>query len=101
MSDLGYTLIPDKDNTDISCWIELNNFLKLKNPRKRTDYIDKSLEDERWSIIQNSNIDFSKFGWVKEISVLFGIAENKAGKYIKRHFPDFYKTCYRRKSIIK
>lgn len=98
LSDLGYSSIPNRDNTDVSYWIELENSLKLKKSRKHISYIDKSLENERWNIIQNSNIDFSKFGWVKEISILFGIAENKAGKYIRQHFPDFYNTCYQRKS---
>lgn len=51
---------------------------------------------ERWDIIQQSNIDFSKFGWVKEVSKLFGISENKAGVYIARNFPEFYKNCYKR-----
>ena len=48
-------------------------------------------------MIQQSNIDFSKFGWVKEVSKLFGISENKAGTYIAKNFPEFYKSCYKRK----
>ena len=59
--------------------------------------IDSQLEKERWEIIQQSNIDFQKFGWVIEISKLFGISTNRGGKYIRKHFPEFYKTCYVRK----
>lgn len=59
--------------------------------------IDSQLEKERWEIIQQSNIDFQKFGWVIEISKLFGISTNRGGKYIRKHFPEFYKTCYIRK----
>ena len=55
------------------------------------------LKELRWSQLQNCNIDFTKYGWVKEVSKLFGISENKAGKYIKKNFPDFYKNCYVRK----
>ena len=61
----------------------------------RGDFIN--LKNKRWAIIQESNIDFTKYGWVKEIARLFGIAENKAGEYIKKNFPDFYKNCYVRK----
>ena len=66
--------------------------LKIKKPN-----FDEELEKERWEIIQNSKIDFQKFGWVIEISKLFGVATNRGGKYIRKHFPEFYKTCYVRK----
>ena len=55
------------------------------------------MEQKRWEIIQNSGINFQKFGWVIEISKLFGIATNKGSHYIRKHFPQFYKTCYVRK----
>lgn len=57
----------------------------------------KSLKEVRWELLQKANIDFQKFGWVKQVSELFGIAENKAGIYIKRNYPDFYINCYKRK----
>ena len=69
---------------------------KIKNKIRKSN-MDKKLEKERWKIIQNSNIDFQKFGWVIEISKLFGISTNRGGKYIRKHFPEFYKTCYVRK----
>lgn len=55
------------------------------------------LRETRWNIIQQSNIDFSKFGWVKKISELFGISTNKAGNYIARNYPEFYEKCFVRK----
>ena len=81
--------------------------IKIKKPKKLKvkickdkhpkNVIDSQLEKERWEIIQQSNIDFQKFGWVIEISKLFGISTNRGGKYIRKHFPEFYKTCYVRK----
>lgn len=73
---------------------------KIKNKIRKSN-MDKELEKERWKIIQNSNIDFQKFGWVIEISKLFGVATNKGGNYIRKHFPEFYKTCYVRKPYEK
>ena len=73
---------------------------KIKNKIRKSN-MDKELEKERWKIIQNSNIDFQKFGWVIEISKLFGISTNRGGKYIRKHFPEFYKTCYVRKPYEK
>lgn len=57
----------------------------------------ENLEQIRWKQIVESNIDFSKFGWVKELSELWHIASNKAGKYVRKHYSDFYKEkCFQR-----
>ena len=89
---MGCNFIPEKDEEDISYWIEVSD----KN-RQRVLSKKEQLKEERWEIIQESGINFSKFGWVKELSALFGICENKAGKYIRDNYPEFYKTCYKRK----
>lgn len=75
---------------------------KLKKQKTKKEYkCEKflSLKEERWQMIENSNIDFSKFGWVKEASKLFGVNASKAGLYIKKHYPEFYKTCFVRQKI--
>ena len=73
------------------------SYIRKNVPWPRYEY-DKRLKEERWEIILNCNIDFTKFGWVNELSKLFGIAPNKAGKYVKKNFPDFYKNCFVRNS---
>lgn len=70
---------------------------KEKEKEKRPS----SLEKARWQIIENSNIDFSKFGWVGELAKLFGIAPNRAGYYVKIHYPDFYKNCFIRNRSLR
>lgn len=92
LQDLGCDFVPERDEEDVSYWIEMSNKNKQKVPSKK-----EKLKEERWGIIQKSGIDFSKFGWVKKLSVLFGICENKAGKYIRNNYPEFYKACYKRK----
>jgi len=66
--------------------------LKEQSTVDKTPYLIE-LKNKRWDIIKASNIDFTKFGWVKKISELFGISENKAGSYIRKNFPEFYKEC--------
>ena len=69
----------------------------VKPNKKPTLSKKNDLEIKRWESICNSNIDFSKFGWVKKISLIWNIAENKAGKYIRKHYPDFYENeCFKR-----
>lgn len=69
----------------------------LEKTKRKPERFEK-LKEERLELLQKSNIDFSKFGWVKEVSKLFEISENKAGIYIKNNFPDFYENkCYKRK----
>lgn len=56
--------------------------------------------EERKQIIRNSNIDFSKFGWSKQLEPLVGIKSAPLVRWIKKHMPSFYKEkCYKIKSI--
>lgn len=74
---------------------------KEKEKEKRKERSSNSLEKARWQIIENSNIDFSKFGWVGELAKLFDIAPNRAGHYVKIHYPDFYKNCFIRNRSLR
>lgn len=48
--------------------------------------------------IENSNIDFSKFGWVKKVSDNTGIKNQKINKWMKRFLPDFYEEkCFKKR----
>lgn len=58
--------------------------------------VDLSIKTSRWEIIQNCDIDFSKFGWVSKLSNLFGITPQVTMRYVREHYPDFYNTCYHR-----
>lgn len=50
------------------------------------------------NMILESNIDFSKYGWVSKSSELIGIKPQKINKWMKRHMPEFYeKNCFKRK----
>ena len=60
--------------------------------------IKKRQIEEMCNSIINSNIDFSKFGWVGKVSRLLGINENKGGVWVKKHMPDFFQEkCFKRK----
>jgi len=88
---------------------DINEVMNLLNPRcliygSRKKYfenvIEKSYEKYKpiMEIIKNSNIDFSKYGWVKEVSSLTEIREQKVGKWMKRYLKDFYEEkCFKRK----
>lgn len=47
--------------------------------------------------ILNSNIDFSRFGWVTKVSSIIGVSTQKTGQWMFRNMPEFYETCYKRK----
>lgn len=52
---------------------------------------------EKIHIIENSNIDFSKFGWVSKVSQITGLLPQKVNVFMKKYMPDFYKNCFIRK----
>lgn len=73
------------------CKTTKENILQRRQEKyngKWKDYPDKFL---------NSNIDFSKFGWVQEVSKILGITTQNVNKWMKRMMPEFYSRCYRRK----
>lgn len=62
---------------------------------------EKSFENNKKyiDIIKNSNIDFSKFGWVKKVSILINKKEQHINKWMKNFMPDFFnKKCFKRES---
>lgn len=77
---------------------------KIQNTKKENQEAKaKEKEDKiqkRKDLILNSDIDFSKYGWSKQLSELTGITPAATVRWIKVHLPVFYKErCYREKSI--
>lgn len=67
-----------------------------------TQYLDKSqkqkLTKDRISKVLNSNIEFSKYGWVKEVAVLLDMLPQKVNQWMKRYMLEFYnENCYKLK----
>ena len=53
---------------------------------------------ERIKLIEESNIDFSKFGWVNCVSTIIGISPQKVSAFMKKYMTDFYENrCFKRK----
>lgn len=71
---------------------------------KRKDYLErvkKEYEDSQVDSINrviNSNIDFSKLGWVEKTSKIINLPSQKTGKWVKRFLPNIYEKAYIRKS---
>ena len=50
-------------------------------------------------IVINSNIDFTKFGWVGKVAKLIGVRTQKVPGWMRKYMPDFYKTqCFKNKA---
>lgn len=63
--------------------------IKLNNEQKQKQYID---------IVLNSNINFSKFGWVTETSKIINQKPQKVNAWMLRFMKDFYDSnCFKRK----
>jgi hypothetical protein len=56
---------------------------------------NKPKNDIRIELILQSNIDFSKFGWIQKVAKLFEISPQKISGWMKKHMPDFYnEKCF-------
>ena len=71
------------------------NSKKLKHIQETKDKISKI---RKKYLMLNSNIDFSKFGWVKQVSFIINIHSSKVSQFMKKYMFDFYiNNCFRRK----
>lgn len=51
-------------------------------------------------IINATDINFSKFGWVEKVSKLINKKPQKINEWMKKYLPDFYKEkCFKRKNF--
>lgn len=60
---------------------------------------DNNINEIKQKII-DSDIDYSKYGWVMKAAILIGITPAKVNKWMKRNMIEFYeKNCFKRKSL--
>lgn len=90
---------PNKKSNKESDNKSKTKLVKETRVRHYRNRVDASLKEFRWNLIIESDIDFSKFGWVEKIASIFGISSQKAGAYIRKHFPEFYSNCFVRKRV--
>lgn len=76
------------------------------------DYLKKELNNKKQkkqvkidtikNAIINSNINFSKHGWVKETAKIIGISEQKVTYWMRKNMYDFWnEKCFKRKGTKK
>lgn len=71
-------------------WEDAGLARRLKWESSQQQYIDK---------IKNSGIDYSKFGWVGQVSSIIGQKPQKVKKWMLRIMPEFYhQKCFKRKT---
>ena len=66
--------------------------------QEKQQKIEENLQkiENRKRIIQNSNIDFTKYGWAKKLEPILHIASASIVRWIKKHMPKFYnEKCYK------
>jgi len=92
-----------KYNVDELIKILDKNRNRNKKYKNRKDYfLNKKIQYDLKQIpitnkVLESDIDFSKQGWVKKVSKIIGISDNKGGNWMKRNMNDFYnKNCFKR-----
>jgi very-short-patch-repair endonuclease len=67
--------------------------------KRRADFLRIQLEKTR--NVRNSSIDFSKFGWVKQVAETINLSPQKVNLWMKTYMKNFYKEkCFRRKKIL-
>ena len=89
-SSAYYTELHEKRKTEKE---NKKNFKKSFKKQTKIDPIIKMLED--------SSIDFSKFGWAVKASKITGISQNKISHWMGKYMPEFYERKCFKKGITK
>lgn len=95
-------------NVDITCEIH-HLFSMLRTGRERRCLARQQRQQEKQKVqqlriekIRNSKIDFSSFGWVKQVAELIDILPQKVNHWMKKNMPDFFRNnCFRSKTSMK
>lgn len=85
---------------------DIISFYEFK--KKKEEFEKNRIREEKMEIkesikekIKNSEIDFSKNGWVKKVSFLLGM-KNGGGRWVRKNMPDFFREkCFERKKIAE
>lgn len=57
----------------------------------------RNKQKENIELVSNSNINFEKFGWTKEVSKLTGLTTQKVSSWMKKYLPKLYESrCYKK-----
>ena len=68
-------------------------------PRTVERKVQRAQETQRRvNLLVSSEINFSVYGWVNQASDVLGITPQKVCKFMIKNMPDFYSTCFHRKS---
>lgn len=91
-------------------WLKLyypelaNKVAKSQSSEKRKDREQVRLEKQKKVELQKekvlgSSVDFSKYGWIQEVSLILGISPQKVSSWMNRNIKDFYdEKCFKRKT---
>jgi len=88
------------NSIDVTSKIEKYSHYNKRNKQieKESKIRNKNISIEnRISKIKSVNTDFSKLGWVRDVSKELNISPQHIGRWMKRYMPDFYEKCYTRK----
>jgi len=96
-------------NNNSSVFYDITNVILSKKPKygNRELYFENikneysKTQQHYIPLILNSNIDFSKFGWVNEVSNIINKKPQKINKWMKRFLPNFYENkCFKRNAPV-
>lgn len=109
--ELHYTKCYDLNNLEELFKLDIydkdyvNNYLsrkeELKIKKEKQKQAKQQIKDKKILEIKtnllNSNIDFTKFGWVGEAALIIGISPQKVSGWMQKNWSEFYLTCFHRK----
>lgn len=108
LNDLKEIIINGKNQNMFDYEIYQKSKVKKIKYKTHKEYADKrkektNIERQKYiDLVKNSNIDFTKFGWVDKISKIINQKTGKVKQWMLRSMPEFYnENCFKRGNKLK
>lgn len=70
---------------------------KFNRKNEEKQLIKNKIIDDKINLVLNSDIDFSKFGWVQKVATLLNFEPQSINRWMKKHMLNFYnEKCYKK-----
>lgn len=92
------TMYKYSENIKIGIFNDIELKQKLKKEKLELKLKQKNIINNNYiNLILNSDIDFSKFGWVNKVAILINKKPQKVNQWMKKYMLEFYNNnCFKR-----
>ncbi len=91
-------IVDDRLLNELKAKLQLKSYLENTTPeqrREKRELMKFEKNKDKIEAIRNSDIDFSKHGWLSQVEKLIGKRHQKVAMFMKKYCPDIFEKAFR------